>query len=213
MNISFSASHWLTFSRQVYVAIVVGQFSTTGVSSKIGVVTGTTTKIETHIIALARCYRVRNWQNPLKLVEMIWFDCRYYYIWLLCKLFSIFTFGVLGSAKDLTTASLPETSSCEVIPSFKEPSSSLSLRLLAFSCLPRQNGSSNLGNFFTRTVFSRFLPDLGVFLKRSRKNQFYVISLLDIVYMQNKYINWILLTLVVQVYGKQALGRVPRQVK
>ena len=180
MNISFSASHWLTFSRQVYVAIVVGQFSTTGVSSKIGVVTGTTTKIETHIIALARCYRVRNWQNPLKLVEMIRFDCRYHYIWLLCKLFSIFTFGVLGSAKDLTTASLPETSSCEVIPSFKEPSSSLSLRLLAFSCLPRQNGSSNLGNFFTRTVFSRFLPDLGVFLKRSRKNQIYVMRLLDI---------------------------------
>ena len=172
MNISFSASHWLTFSRQVYVAIVVGQFSTTGVSSKIGVVTGTTTKIQTHIIALARCYRVRNWQNPLKLVEMIWFDCRYHYKWLLCKLLGVFTLGVLGSAKDFTTASLPETSSCE---SFKDPSSSLSLRLLAFSCLPRQNGSSNLGNFLTRTVFSRFLPDLGVFLKRSEKNNWYMI--------------------------------------
>ena len=77
---------------------------------------------------------------------------------------------MLGSAKDFTTASLPDTSSCEVIPSFKEPSSSLSLRLLAFSCLPRQNGSSNLGNFLTRTVFSRFLPDLGVFFKGKEKS-------------------------------------------
>ena len=169
VNVSFSASHWLTFSWQVYIAIVVGQFSTTGVSSKIGVVTGTTTKIQTHIIPLARCYRVRNWQNPLKLVEMIRFGCLYHYTWALCKILYIFTFGVLGSAKDFTTASLPETSSCEFIPSFKEPSSSLSLRLLAFSCLPRQNGSSNLGNFFTRTVFSRFLPDLGVFLKKWEK--------------------------------------------
>ena len=65
VNISFSASHWLTFPWQVYVAIVVGQFSATGVSSKIGVVTRTTTKIQTHIISLARRYRVRNWQNPL----------------------------------------------------------------------------------------------------------------------------------------------------
>ena len=88
---------------------------------------------------------------------------------------------MFGSAKDFTTASLPEISSCEVIPSFKEPSSSLSLRLLAFSCLPRQNGSSNLGNFFTRTVFSRFLPDLGVFLKKSRNNEYYVMGLLGLI--------------------------------
>ena len=33
------------------------------------------------------------------------------------------------------------------------------------------------------------------------------------VYIQKKYNGWILLTLVVQVYGKQALGRVPRHVK
>ena len=93
--------------------------------------------------------------------DLIWLSISLYMI--IMQNIRIFTFGVLGSAKDFTTASLPETSSCEVIPSFKEPSSSLSLRLLAFSCLPRQNGSSNLGNFFTRTVFSRFLPDLGVF--------------------------------------------------
>ena len=70
------------------------------------------------------------------------------------------TLGLLGSDNDFTKLSLPDISPCEV-----RFSALGNLRLRAFSCLPRQNGSSNLGNFFTRTVFFKFLAALAVFYK------------------------------------------------
>ena len=68
---------------------------------------------------------------------------------------------MLGSENDFTILSLPDSSPWEVWFSLFG-----NLRLRAFSCLPRQKGSSNLGNFFTSTVFFKFLAALAVFWKK-----------------------------------------------